>query len=202
MRPAVIAIVLVALAAGSGCGAMLRANAGPTVTADGDVGAEVGVELGTHWISTPIVAATVGLRVQAVALADEQLVLAGLALSASPFPRFYGGSTVFAERQAAGRPVDLCGFAGHAAAAMGASSDGTYGLRVGVGVGYGTGRALRAERARFLVAGGEVAWQGDYTDDGAGLDRRRQRVTASIYGQVSWIPAYELALDLGASGKD
>jgi len=184
----------------AGCGSMLRASTGPTVDVRGKVGIEVATDVATHLIGTQIAGAPIGLRLQGSAIGGDVVGFIGFAAGDTTAPAFYGRDPTVPDWRT-GAFESVQGYAGHLAGAIGATTDGLMGGRVGLGIGRGTARSRDGGEVRHRIIGGEVAWQGDWKSTGDGWDNVRNRITASIYVQWSRLPADHSRIDWFDGGK-
>ena len=123
-------IVLVVLA---GCGHVARFGYGPAVSADGRFGGEVGVELGTHAMASPVVSMPLAVRLQAAMIGTELVTLVGFTTSIDAGPGFWRVRANGARGQR-GPAFRLGGAIGPAYAGGGAA----VGMRIHAAIGEGT----------------------------------------------------------------
>jgi hypothetical protein len=184
MRIAGMALVVL-----GGCGYVVRGGLGPTRRDDGKIGAQAGIEIGTHLIASPESSMPFSLRAQAGFCDGSATMLIAAAASLDLGPGFWHERSI---RDRGAGFAGRFGMAGGVGAERGVSGAG----RFDVSVGYGTVEATDAEGPmRVEHLGLTLAWQPMFDRDGVA----RWSSAAEVYWQLSRVPDETLAAALGVT---
>ncbi len=158
------------------CGHVARVGYGPVVRDDGRIGAQLGVELGTHLFGTPETSMPIGVRVQGGLVAGEATALVAMTSSCDLGPGFW---------KARAAHEHGTGLAARWGGAIGGGYDrGSGGMaRFHAALGYGSIDPATTDM-RVDHTGVELAWQPRFDNHGIA----RWSASAEWYWQVSHVP--------------